>query len=100
MGFPWKGPSHVEAAPFIHSVLGLRTLKDLPEVNNQAYVFLLINAVKEQQALINAQEEKIQSLEAAGAALRSDLSEQNELIQANMKIMLELKATLEAQTQR
>ena len=87
-------------APYMVSQQENGAFKDLREVNNQAYVFLLINAVKEQQALINAQEEKIQSLEAAGAAMRSDLSEQNELIQANMKIMLELKAAVEAQTQR
>lgn len=89
-----------KVAPYMVSQQENGAFKDLREVNNQAYVFLLINAVKEQQALINAQQEKIQSLEAAGAAMRSDLSEQNELIQANMKIMLELKAAVEAQTQR
>ena len=89
-----------KVAPYMVSQQENGAFKDLREVNNQAYVFLLINAVKEQQALINAQEKKIQSLEAAGAAMRSDLSEQNELIQANMKIMLELKAAVEAQTQR
>jgi hypothetical protein len=35
---------------------------DLREVNNQAYVFLLINAVKEQQVRIEALEKTVQSL--------------------------------------
>ena len=89
-----------KVAPYMVSQQENGVFKDLREVNNQAYVFLLINAVKEQQALINAQQEKIKALESAGAALRSDLNAQTDLIQATRKIMMELQATVEAQTKR
>jgi len=89
-----------KVAPYMVSQHENGEIKDLREVNNQAYVFLLINAVKEQQAMINAQQQKIRSLEAAGAELRSDLKVQNSLIQANTKVMMELKEAAERQTKR
>ena len=40
-----------------------KDIKDLREVNQQAYIFLLINAVKEQQKQIEAQQKRIEKLE-------------------------------------
>lgn len=49
-------------APYMVNKKAYDSFTDLREVNNQAYVFLLINAVKEQQVRIEALEKKLQSL--------------------------------------
>ncbi|MEO6252959.1 MAG: tail fiber domain-containing protein [Ferruginibacter sp.] len=49
-------------APYMVNKKTYDTFSDLREVNNQAYVFLLINAVKEQQARIEVLEKTVQSL--------------------------------------
>jgi hypothetical protein len=45
-------------APYMVSKQAYNQFTDLREVNNQAYVFLLINAVKEQQVQIEAQQKE------------------------------------------
>jgi|GEM_PF-1113335 len=45
-------------APYMVSQKPYKEFNDLREVNNQAYVFLLINAVKEQQVQIEAQQKE------------------------------------------
>ena len=45
-------------APYMVSQKPYKEFNDLREVNNQAYVFLLINAVKEQQVQIEAQKKE------------------------------------------
>ncbi len=49
-------------APYMVNKKVYENFSDLREVNNQAYVFLLINAVKEQQVRIEALEKTVQSL--------------------------------------
>ena len=49
-------------APYMVTKKVYDKFNDLREVNNQAYVFLLINAVKEQQVRIEALEKTVQSL--------------------------------------
>lgn len=49
-------------APYMVSKNKTDEFTDLREVNNQAYTFLLINAVKEQQAQIDAQKKEIEKL--------------------------------------
>lgn len=49
-------------APYMVNKKVYDNFSDLREVNNQAYVFLLINAVKEQQARIEELERTVQSL--------------------------------------
>lgn len=49
-------------APYMVSQIPYEQFKDLREVNNQAYVFLLINAVKEQQAQIEKLEAQVKLL--------------------------------------
>ena len=50
-------------APYMVSQKEFEDIKDLREVNNQAYVFLLINAVKELSAQIEAQQKQIEELQ-------------------------------------
>ncbi len=56
-------------APYMVSQQEFGQLKDLREVNNQAYVFLLINAVKELSATSQAQQKIIEKQEALNANL-------------------------------
>jgi hypothetical protein len=49
-------------APYMVSQKEYNNIKDLREVNNQAYVFLLINAVKELNAKCEAQQQQINIL--------------------------------------
>jgi hypothetical protein len=49
-------------APYMVNKKAYDNFSDLREVNNQAYVFLLINAVKEQQVRIEELEKKVESL--------------------------------------
>ena len=51
-----------KVAPYMVNKKVYENFNDLREVNNQAYIFLLINAVKEQQVRIEALEKKLQSL--------------------------------------
>jgi FtsZ-binding cell division protein ZapB len=56
-----------QVAPYMVNKTESGDIKDLRHVNNQAYTFLLINAVKEQQA-------QIEALKAENAALKSQAS--------------------------
>jgi hypothetical protein len=49
-------------APYMVSQQAFAQYKDLREVSNQAYTFLLINAVKEQQAQIEAMKKEMEEL--------------------------------------
>lgn len=51
-----------QIAPYMVQRENSADLPDLRSVNNQAYIFLLINAVKEQQQQINALKQEIRSL--------------------------------------
>lgn len=52
-------------APYMVNKKAYDNFSDLREVNNQAYVFLLINAVKEQQVRIEALEKTVQLLSSS-----------------------------------
>jgi hypothetical protein len=49
-------------APYMVSAQAFAQYKDLREVSNQAYTFLLINAVKEQQAQIEAMKKEMEAM--------------------------------------
>ncbi len=49
-------------APYMVTKTNNGTITDLREVNSQAYVFLLINAIKEQQAQIEKMQKEIDTL--------------------------------------
>ena len=73
-------------APYMVSTTEHGDITDLREVNNQAYVFLLINAVKE--------------LKAENDRLKTDNAAQQEQIEANAALLQELKAVLEAEASK
>lgn len=54
-----------KVAPYMVSKRENGEFKDLREVNTQAYTFLLINSIKEQQAMIDQQNKRIEKLERA-----------------------------------
>jgi len=54
---------------------------DLRTVNNQAYTFLLINAIKEQQSQIESQQNKINKQESDLEKLRAQVSELKKLVE-------------------
>ncbi|SFB96929.1 Chaperone of endosialidase [Flexibacter flexilis DSM 6793] len=64
-------------------------IKDLREVNPQAYTFLLINAIKEQQAQIEALEAANAGLKSENAGFKTKLSEIDTL-KAEMKQIKDL----------
>ncbi|MFZ1528075.1 MAG: tail fiber domain-containing protein [Ferruginibacter sp.] len=51
-----------EIAPYMVEISGSEEFKDMRSVNNQAYIFLLINAVKEQQKQIDKLEKLVEQL--------------------------------------
>jgi hypothetical protein len=57
-------------APYMVSKQAYNQFEDLREVNNQAYVFLLINAVKEQQEQITNQQQQIESQQKENTLLQ------------------------------
>jgi hypothetical protein len=59
--------------------------EDLRSVNNQAYTFLLINAVKEQQAQIEMQQKLIEDMKSDNAAMKRDNLEMKKLINKIIK---------------
>ncbi|HMT71518.1 MAG TPA: tail fiber domain-containing protein [Saprospiraceae bacterium] len=65
-----------KVAPYMVSQKEYDNIKDLREVNNQAYVFLLINAVKE----LNAQNEKL-------SAINNEFKVQNEQFKADLELI-------------
>ncbi|MCB0769521.1 MAG: tail fiber domain-containing protein, partial [Flavobacteriales bacterium] len=71
-----------ELAPYMVSTTEHGDIHDLREVNNQAYVFLLINAVKE--------------LKAENDRLKTDNVVQQEQLEANTRALEELKALVGA----
>ncbi len=54
-----------KVAPYMVSQINYEDITDLREVNSQAYIFLLINAIKEQQQIIENQKIGIESLKTA-----------------------------------
>lgn len=87
-------------APYMVTTHESGDIKDLREVNNQAYVFLLINAVHEQQAMIDEMRTSMAKLEASNTQLRNENQQQNEVIEANTMLMKELRNIVEAQGRR
>ena len=82
-----------ELAPYMVSTTEHGDIEGLREVNNQAYVFLLINAVKE----LKAENDR---LKADNVLLHSDNAAQQKLIEANTVLMQELQSVLSAQTKQ
>jgi hypothetical protein len=58
-------------APYMVSQQPVANYKDLREVSNQAYTFLLINSVKEQQRIIEGQNKRIETLEKENETLKN-----------------------------
>ncbi|MCB9168881.1 MAG: beta-propeller fold lactonase family protein [Flavobacteriales bacterium] len=82
-----------EVAPYMVSEHESGEFCDLREVDNQAYVFLLINAVKE----LNA---RIQQLEQENARLATEKLDQQARIEANTAKVQELQNILEVRSAR
>ncbi|MCB0794641.1 MAG: tail fiber domain-containing protein [Flavobacteriales bacterium] len=80
-------------APYMVSTTEHGDISDLREVNNQAYTFLLINAVKE----LKAENDRLQ---ADNDQLKTDHRTQQEQIEANAALLQELKAVLEAEASK
>ena len=78
-----------KVAPYMVSKTEAGDIKDLRQVNNQAYTFLLINAVKEQQA-------QIEALRAENAALKADNKEVKTSLNTFQTQMEAIQAKLEA----
>jgi hypothetical protein len=70
-------------APYMVSKQAYNQFADLREVNNQAYIFLLINAVKEQQQQITNQQQ-------ANAALQQQYIQQQQHIDKLEKLIADL----------
>jgi len=68
-----------KVAPYMVSQHEYKQIKDLRQVNNQAYVFLLINAVKEQQA-------EIEILRSENTSVKSDV----EKLKASVETLQEI----------
>jgi hypothetical protein len=77
-------------APYMVSKQAYNQFTDLREVNNQAYVFLLINAVKEQQVQIEAQQKEYTLLQVQITFQQKENKEQKERMDALEKLIKEL----------
>ncbi|MBK8500000.1 MAG: tail fiber domain-containing protein [Flavobacteriales bacterium] len=86
-----------QVAPYMVTQQENGELCDLREVDNQAYVFLLINAVKELNAMIEAQHAEIEDLRTANAAKDEALSGVRAQLEANTRLLSELQGYLNAQ---
>lgn len=73
-----------QVAPYMVNRMVHEDFKDLREVNSQAYIFLLINAIKEQQQIIEDQETKIENIRIEASneinQNRKELSELRKMI--------------------
>lgn len=76
-----------KVAPYMVSTSEFGSMKDMHEVDNQAYVFLLINAIKEQQDMIR-------SLQQDKEQLNARLISQQALIEANTALLSSLQEQL------
>ncbi len=61
-------------APYMVSKVSMGDIKDLREVNNQAYPFLLINAVKELAAANDVKDAVIAELKSQNAEMKNDIA--------------------------
>ncbi|QQR87725.1 MAG: tail fiber domain-containing protein [Flavobacteriales bacterium] len=82
-----------ELAPYMVSITEHGDIHDLREVNNQAYVFLLINAVKELSV-------KVDELQAENAGLRNSDADLRAQLKANSQLLADVQRLLDAQTSR
>jgi hypothetical protein len=82
-----------KAAPYMVRSSEGAGLSDLREVDNQAYVFLLINAVQELSA-------KVHVLEEENAAMKGREAQLREQLETNTKLLVELKGVLDARSER
>ncbi|MEZ4808044.1 MAG: tail fiber domain-containing protein [Flavobacteriales bacterium] len=82
-----------ELAPYMVSTTEHGDIHDLREVNNQAYTFLLINAVQELSAKVNA-------LELENADLRRNDTDLRDQLEANSRVLADVQRLLDAQTSR
>ena len=67
-------------APYMVSSINYKGFTDLREVSNQAYVFLLINAVKEQQLQIEKQQKETAVQKNINAALQQRVDELEKIV--------------------
>jgi hypothetical protein len=77
-------------APYMVSKQAYSQFTDLREVNNQAYVFLLINAVKEQQEQIMNQQQQIASQQKENMLQKKRYEEQQQRMDALEKSLKNL----------
>ncbi len=82
-----------ELAPYMVSTTEHGDIEDLREVNNQAYVFLLINAVKELSA-------KVDELQAENVGLRNSDADLRAQLKENSQLLAAVQRLLDAQTSR
>lgn len=82
-----------KVAPYMVDITGTKELEDARSVNNQAYTFLLINAIKELAAKVDEQQKIIDGLNTKVDAQASVLSEISDLKKEfeSLKIYLESK---------
>lgn len=81
-------------APYMVTTTKSEKISDLREVNPQAYIFLLINSIKEQQQIIDRQKDKIGTLESDFSSLESSLRKENQELRLRMNQLEEyLKTT-------
>ncbi|MCB9184282.1 MAG: beta-propeller fold lactonase family protein [Flavobacteriales bacterium] len=82
-----------ELAPYMVSTTEHGDIPDLREVNNQAYVFLLINAVQELNAKVNA-------LQLENADLRRNDADLRDQLKANSRVLADVQRLLDARAAR
>ncbi|HPF91622.1 MAG TPA: tail fiber domain-containing protein, partial [Flavobacteriales bacterium] len=82
-----------ELAPYMVSTTEHGDIHDLREVNNQAYTFLLINAVQELNAKVNA-------LQLENADLRKNDADLRDQLKANSRVLADVQRLLDARAAR
>jgi uncharacterized coiled-coil protein SlyX len=95
-----------EVSPYMINTIDIEGTEYL-EVDNSAMTYMLINAVKELNAMIEEQQERIAELEATigkqdldNTVLRSELAQQRKLIEANANLLKDLTSALNAQSSK
>lgn len=86
-----------QVAPYMVSQQANGDLPDMREVDNQAYVFLLINAVKELNALVQKQQKTIDDLRASSTYQAQGMNAIRTQLETNTQVMLRLQGMLDAQ---